>query len=560
MLGERINQSNHHFFLLFILLAIAALTFFSRIFDPDFFWHLANGRWITANTQLPDQDPFTGYAFDSVREQAILKSYWLAQVGYSLFFAIGGFFAIALFKSLSFLAIFAMILSCQWQKKTRWEWLLLAFLPLYETLMHFRADRPNLVSFVGFACLLYLLEKRHWKLLPVLMLVWANSHGGYLLGIVTIVIYVTFSLVSRQQRLSAVTGWALLAIAVSFINPLGISLLLEFIKFQNSALQQQTFEFMSPLRLAAEYRDYYLGYFFALLLSLSAVLVVRRPAVWASLAVLALTIVISLQSARYMPFMVIAAAFYVPAFLDKIALPVFWRRALIGGSVLLMLFLFFFDARDGRGLTWGLEPERFPEKAAEFLARTAPGERIFCNYEWGGYLLWALPWATILNDTRSLSETIYVDNQSIEKAQSGWERKLEDLGATTLVISAFNPITGRANKLWQSLFYQESWALVYVDDVALVYQRASDAVAPVAKSSQDKRRLSLNHAVAQSLRIVEKYPQTPWHWADLGYIYVLKGEIPAAIDAYKKAASLDPENLSYQDKLKLLGSRAAGGG
>src|SRR4030042_6492002 len=63
-----------------------------NLWDYDFWWHIATGRYIVSERHLPEKDPFS---FTSTmeenknsfpeREKFILKKYWLAQV---LFYAI----------------------------------------------------------------------------------------------------------------------------------------------------------------------------------------------------------------------------------------------------------------------------------------------------------------------------------------------------------------------------------------------------------------------------------------------------------------------------------------
>lgn len=549
--GDRVNL-----YLTCLILSIVAASFFSRLWDPDFFWHLATGRWIVQNMALPEHDPFTPFFYGTDREALILKGYWLAQVCYQFIYALCGTFGLALFKSATFVAIFAIVFHYHRGKKTPYPWVLLALVPLYETLLQFRADRPNMLSLLFFAALLYLLETKRWKVLPLLMLVWANAHGGYLLGDVVIVLYLGLLALRRQEEISwLVAGWGGLAVGASFMNPLGITPVLVMLRFEGSTYQQAVYEFMSPMRIALEFHDYYLGYFMALLLSLGGLLFVRKPSQWPQLAVLLLTAYISLQHARYMPFFVITCAFFLPHIFSRVTLPAIGRQCLLYGSTALIILLFMSDLVEGRALSSGLEPGRFPEKAAEFVAHVERSGRVFCNDTWGGYLLWRLPEATILSDGRALSEAVFLNNLEINNATVTWEKELLALGTTVIVVSAFDPITGNASKLWQSLSYSPNWQIAYADDVALVFFRKGVGSAGQLMTQEEKRAISLNHALAQIRTFVAKYPQTPRHLGDLGQIHVLRGETREAVQAYRQALVLDPGNDDYRIRLKILEAR-----
>lgn len=303
-----------------LLLSVVAATFFSRIWDPDFFWHLATGRWIVQNLSLPDRDPFTPFFYGTDREALVLKGYWRAQVCYHFLYSLFGTFGVALLKSATFFTIFGLVLHYHQSKKVPFHWVFLVLLPLYENLLQFKADRPNLFSLFFFAVLLYLLETRRWKWLPLLMLVWANAHGGYLLGDIVIVFYIGILALSQRQDLSwPVVGYALLAVAASFVNPLGITPIIVMINTEGSAYQQTIYEFLSPLRIALEFHEYFFGYYLALLLALGALLFCRKAPFWPQLAVLLLTAYISLQHVRYMPFFVMACAFFCRKFIARSA-------------------------------------------------------------------------------------------------------------------------------------------------------------------------------------------------------------------------------------------------
>ena len=68
--------------------AIAALliTFFGffsvKVWDIDFWWHIATGRHIVETHAIPGNDPFGVYQASSLRGDTILKSYWLSQVAF----------------------------------------------------------------------------------------------------------------------------------------------------------------------------------------------------------------------------------------------------------------------------------------------------------------------------------------------------------------------------------------------------------------------------------------------------------------------------------------------
>ena len=99
--------------------------------------------------------------------------------------------------------------------------------------------------------------KTFW--LPVLMVLWVNLHGGFLMGLVLLAIYLVaagkryFSTKDSQQRLRT-RGWAKtlgtttgLCVLASFINPYGYKLHVHVYQYlSNRFLMDHIDEFLSP--------------------------------------------------------------------------------------------------------------------------------------------------------------------------------------------------------------------------------------------------------------------------------------------------------------------------
>jgi len=81
-----------------------------------------------------------------------------------------------------------------------------------SVLMEFAADRPAVVSFLGVAVFVCLLElRRGWWALPPLALLWSNCHGGFPLGWVVLLAYCAGTLPLRRgatgRGTAGVSGW-----------------------------------------------------------------------------------------------------------------------------------------------------------------------------------------------------------------------------------------------------------------------------------------------------------------------------------------------------------------
>lgn len=258
-----------------LILAIIAVTFLylpKTIQDPDFFWHLKTGEWIWEHKSLPVDDPFSytaGRASELKQLHYTLTSYWLSQIFYYLFYLIGGFSGTILLR---FIVVGALIYAMSIRRRgdaVLYEGLLLMFVVLLLNLYSF--DRPQVLSFTFFAFLLYLLERikdeslpRKKQMLvgiflPLLMLIWANMHGGHLIGQVTLALYIVIEGVKfvhpslkplRKDSYRKLFILEISGILFSFINPNTYHTLLLFMSsYGNKAFYSFITEYKSTWEL-----------------------------------------------------------------------------------------------------------------------------------------------------------------------------------------------------------------------------------------------------------------------------------------------------------------------
>ena len=152
--------------------------------DPDTYWHIAAGRWMIAHEAIPTADPFS----NSVAGTPWVTHEWLSEVVLAAIYRYSGWTGIILLTALlagaavAFFVYFVM------------KWIeplyaivvaAMAFMLMAPHLLarpHMLA-MPMMVAFVG--GLVVARERREspnpWLLL--VMLIWANLHGGFLAGI-----------------------------------------------------------------------------------------------------------------------------------------------------------------------------------------------------------------------------------------------------------------------------------------------------------------------------------------------------------------------------------------
>ncbi|HUR20822.1 MAG TPA: hypothetical protein VMZ90_08455 [Vicinamibacterales bacterium] len=197
--------------------------------DADLWGHITFGRDIVMTGQIIQADP---YSFTS--DRAWVNHEWVAEVIFAEVYRRAGSTGLVAFKVLIIATLFALL----WRHVRRTgasasvaaTLLALAFV---GTFWRTHTIRPQLFSVLFFAILLITMtrvdEGRRWTLLllPPLMAIWVNVHGGWIvglgvLGFWTAVRIVTPGIALNARLQLAVAGIA--AVAATLLNPYGADL------------------------------------------------------------------------------------------------------------------------------------------------------------------------------------------------------------------------------------------------------------------------------------------------------------------------------------------------
>ncbi len=188
----------------FVALVAFSMGFFPLRSSHDEWWHLKTGKYIVDNDyHLPEKDVFTYTAQDyewhnhEWLTQVLMYKIW--QGGEAVNF--GGWRFIILLKALLLVATWLLLARFLYDRAGRgWRGLLIAFFLAVLTIAVSRRmfwPRPPVVTNIFFIFFLYVLwlyrvrRIRAWHLvvLPLLMPLWANLHGGFLLGGIAVAAY-----------------------------------------------------------------------------------------------------------------------------------------------------------------------------------------------------------------------------------------------------------------------------------------------------------------------------------------------------------------------------------
>jgi hypothetical protein len=201
------------------------------LYDGDTWSHVATGEWIMAHGAVPRTDPFS-YSMPGAPWTA---HEWLSEILLDLAFRAGGWSGVALvtaFAVSSAALILGVRLARDLAGTTLFAVLLLGVHLWAPTLL----ARPHILALPLMALWTAgLLAARDRKASPPLalalvMIPWANMHGGFIFGVALIAPFAAEAFVEARPdaRFDVARGWMLFAgaaVAAALVNPYGVEAL-----------------------------------------------------------------------------------------------------------------------------------------------------------------------------------------------------------------------------------------------------------------------------------------------------------------------------------------------
>jgi hypothetical protein len=489
----------------------------SLLGDCDTGWHIRTGEWILAHGQVPRAD-----VFSFTRPGAPWYAWeWLSDVGAAMLYAWGGLRAVAISAigliSLSMAAVYSLTR----RKANAVVALSVTMLAMLNSSIHWLA-RPHLFTLLFLALFCLGLERirdgrtRLWRvpvlaIFPLATILWTNLHGGFFVGVLTILGY------GAGEMLRWVFGksgwnecwrraWPYFAsgagcLAASLVNPYGYQLHVHMAKYLADPFNgQYIVEFLSPnfhhpLALALE-ALLGLGVVTALWHARNGrytegllILVWTHGALLASRNMPILAIVAAAPMAeaigQWMEYAAeagrswgnrIAAKFNAVAgeltVMERIP-----RLHLVSAAGLLGVWAVMAAPNPPRAFRPEFDPKSYPAAALAAL-KSDPQARIFTNDEWGDYLIFTLyPGHKVFVDGRSdfYGDAFEKTFRETYNVTYNWESNLHKFAVNTILLPPDAPLCG-------ALKESRNWQVVYDDGQSLVF-RSTDRTGGVQISA-----------------------------------------------------------------------------
>ena len=491
-MGQRPRPSL--FDIIFIIWAIVVpVGFGGRLInsDGDLARHLRLGEVILQQGALPRQDLFS----HTMGGKPFVAFEWGSEVVYAAAYRLAGLAGVAVLAGLVLGLTYALV--ARFLIRRGGDPLLAYLISMIAAVLsaaHWLA-RPHLFTMLGVVLLLELLERQGrrtlWPYLP-LFVVWANLHGGFFYGCITIALYALGEFVesrlafgpsraewqARAKHHAAAFG---VALAASLINPNGFRNLAHVAGFfGNSAILAQTQEFMSP-----DFHTVNGKIFLLILLGVVAALAWsrRRPTIPVLLLVL-VNLAFALISQRNIELFALVALPLLALSLDaewralpllKRAKEVFQREHAgsysgVGAAVCGLLLI---GLAIAGGRVAGIDvvpnqfdPKVFPVAAVEKARASKLDGKLFNQFIWGGYLVHEWPEQRIFIDgaTDFYGEKLFGEYIKVWNLDPGWREILSHWDVSLTLVPP-------QSRLAHELVRDSRWNIWYCDSTAAILRR-----------------------------------------------------------------------------------------
>jgi hypothetical protein len=199
----------------------------------DFWWHLKIGELIYNTRNIPTTNIF---AWSLPAETPFIYGAWMGEYLFYFFYRLGGLHLVIFIRTLTIMLAFIMMGYESWRRCRSWRvaGLILALAGMMSiTNLVIRPQIWALIPFISFYILInaYIareISHRWLLLLPLIMALWVNLHGSFILGYVLLVIFLvgeTAQSILKQPNsisksgLSWIFGVAMLCCLAILFNP-----------------------------------------------------------------------------------------------------------------------------------------------------------------------------------------------------------------------------------------------------------------------------------------------------------------------------------------------------
>ncbi len=467
--------------------------------DSDMWWHIRAGEETLDSGQVYRIDTFS-----STRSgENWINHSWLSQVLMAFLIRAGGFPALSIWVAVC--AVLSMVLVyLQMEGHPLLRSAILVLAAMVSSVVW--SPRPQIMSLVLLALVSWFLYsyRKNRKLqylvgIPFVFALWGNLHGGYVLGLIYLCGFVSGEVLDKVLLRNQTDGlsWkeigrVVITMALGFmlvlLNPFGFGMWrLPFNTIGVETLQNLINEWASP-----DFHQAFQQPFLWMLLGLLGAVSLTRKQIpgyrWVPVVVFTWAALVARRN--FGPFAIVSAPmlagqlqlvlqdwiskaresipgldkFLKSAESNKASFNVTGRNFInitLIGLLLVAAVIKIIQVNDPE-LVLKTESELFPVGAVSWIKEQDQPERIFNDYNWGGYLIYHLPEVPVFVDGRTdlFGDEILNDYLDVIFCKENWQNPLDQLKVEMIIV--------RSDSCLKGLATAEGWKALYEDDTAVI--------------------------------------------------------------------------------------------
>jgi hypothetical protein len=488
------------------------------LYDGDTGWHIRNGEHILQTRTWPNSDYFSYTNFG----KPWFAWEWLADVVLALINKYAGLNGIVVWANLIFALTFTLLF--RWMIRRGGNiFICLVYTALsgFASAVHWLA-RPHLFSMLLVLIWYILLEhiqhqgttasqipKTMTWLAPSIILVWTNLHGGFVVGLILLLVYalgnyltsLTTRLPDVQKQCRSLSWYfaklSLICLTATLINPYGIFVHKHIFDayLHSQYLVDRVTEFASP-----NFHTTVVKFFeFILVSSLVILGISYKKLTFIEVGIIVFWTHMALFSVRHVPlYTLMISPILVRHFTDYfkkiehgVELPP-WIANMVrrfntySGNILVLemrfkgyiyssvISLILIGISLNQGYWWGnqvlkceFDDKQFPIKASEYIGTNAFAGNMFTTDYWGGYMIYRFhPQLKVFFDGRSdmYDRDFIREYQSLVNLEYSWKGILDKYQVRWILLPVNYGLAAALKEL-------PKWKVVYDDHIAIIFVR-----------------------------------------------------------------------------------------
>jgi len=459
-------------------------------FDGDLPRHLLVGNLILQTREIPLTDLFS---YRTIGYPSIPHE-WLAQVIFAISYGLFGLNGVVLLTALIVTATWGIVFYQSFHRSgSLFASLVFTGLAVGASQIHL-LPRPHLFTYILTAIWIVLLERikegrsRTWWILPLLMLIWVNLHGMFVLGLIIWGIYLIGNILENPTKawLTSSSGKSLLfggalAILATFFSPSGMRIWEAITSLgSNAYITSRIPEYQSPNFHFPETWPFVS----LLLLLLIGIARTTHRIQWTHIFLSASFVAMALYTSRMIPlFAIVVTPIVSKLFADWIrneypqnryavlekkimqtnstANGLIWIVVVVLSTAILLQIGKTIDPENKGNI---FDHQFFPVEAANWLETHPQPGHMFNEFDWGGYLLFRLwPNQQIFMDghTHIYREKLTREYERVTTLSPAWKEVFEKYQIEWVIVRVNAPLA-------EALRAEPGWSILYQDDTAII--------------------------------------------------------------------------------------------